>query len=94
MREISHSDEWAELPARKPRPGDPFLADLPWMRRERADANIRHAIGDLRALALEDPGWTRQYQTLADCFESALELINAIEDVGFAEQFSIKVQPA
>jgi hypothetical protein len=56
------------------------MFQLPWMRRERADSNIRHAIGELRALAVEDDRWKEQYRSLADAFESALMLLDAIEN--------------
>ena len=58
------------------------LEFLPWQRRERADANIRRAIGELRALAVEDTPFGTQYRAMADAFESALGLLDAIEDCG------------
>jgi hypothetical protein len=54
--------------------------DLPWMRRERADANIRRAIHELRALSREDERWLLQYRSLADTFEAAIALLDLIED--------------
>ena len=56
------------------------LHELPWMRRERADANIRYAVGELRALALEDPVFTRHYLLMAELFSKCLQLLNEIED--------------
>ena len=54
--------------------------ELPWMRRERADANIRRAIGDLRALAIEDPEFMAAYRAMADAFDASVRLLDAIED--------------
>jgi hypothetical protein len=76
MREVSHLVPEVPLPPRR----DALVNDLPWMRRERADANIRRAIGELRALAVEDSVWVPQYLALADAFESAVSLLDAIED--------------
>jgi DNA-binding SARP family transcriptional activator len=56
------------------------FTELPWVRRERADANIRRAIWELRALAREDEAWVLQYRSLADAFEAAIALLDAIED--------------
>lgn len=55
---------------------------LPWQRRERCDANIRRAITELRALAVEDAVFGTQYRAMADAFQSALGLLDAIEDFG------------
>lgn len=91
MRELTHTDPNAELPTRidaefpishvrlipvntKP------LRDLPWMRRERVDMNLRCAVAELRDLASVDPLWREQYETLASAFESAIRLLDAIED--------------
>jgi hypothetical protein len=65
------------------------FTELPWMRRERADANIRRAIFELRALAREDEGWAVQYRSLADAFEAAIALLDAIEDT--EDNFSRRV---
>jgi hypothetical protein len=65
------------------------FTELPWMRRERADANIRRAIFELRALAREDSGWAVQYGCLADAFEAAISLLDAIEDT--EDNFSRRV---
>ena len=87
MKDVSY--DWAALPSRKQ---DVALRDLPWMRRERVDMNIRAAIGDLRALSVEDGQWFPQYRALADAFEAAIKLIDAIEDfVSESEQFSLRV---
>ncbi len=88
MRDLSHKDA-TELPPPMPC----LLNELAWARRERADANIRRAIGELRALAVEDVLFTEQYRAMADAFESALELINTIEDLQNPPpgQFSMKV---
>jgi hypothetical protein len=59
------------------------------MRRERADANIRRAIFELRALSREDTGWAVQYGCLADAFEAAISLLDAIEDT--EDNFSRRV---
>ena len=85
MREISHLSPLAGLPAPMTKP----LRDLPWMRRERADISIRAAVGELRALAVEDGVWMPQYVALADAFEAALRLIDAIEDAD--DGFSVRV---
>ena len=69
------------------------LSDLPWARRERADANIRRAIWELEALAVEDTELTRYYLALADLFNKGLRILNAIED--YDERLhSVKVPPA
>lgn len=84
MRHITHTDPAANLPR-------PMLVDawtLPHQRRERVDANIRRAIGDLRALALEDTVFPETYAAMARCFEAALELLNAVED--FDTSHSVK----
>jgi hypothetical protein len=57
------------------------VAELPHRRRARADANIRRSVGDLRALAVEDPMWQEFYEAIADTFESALKILDAIEDI-------------
>lgn len=81
MRELSHSDPTAFLPPPKMLEHElREVSTLPWQRRERADANIRRAIGDLRALALEDTPWSQQYHAMAEAFESAVRLLDAIED--------------
>lgn len=59
---------------------------LPWQRRERTDANIRRAISDLRALAAEDVLFAAQYRAMADAFQSALSLLDAIEDAGAGDE--------
>jgi lauroyl/myristoyl acyltransferase len=56
------------------------FTELPWMRRERADANIRHAIGELKALAVEDTGWAGYYRAMAETLEAAIKVLDAIED--------------
>jgi hypothetical protein len=58
----------------------PLVHELPWMRRERCDANIRRAIAELRDLARCGDGYVVQYTSLADAFESAIKLLDAIED--------------
>ena len=83
MREVHHTDPDAVMP--------PRMNDLPWMRRERADGNIRRAIGELRALAVEDKLWAVQYRAMADAFESAIGLLDAIEDYGHPGH-SVKVK--
>ena len=85
MRDLRHDDPLACLPPRMMEAvgedkADRMFNDLPWMRRERADANIRRAIADLRKLAVEDTGFAPQYRAMADTFESALNLLNVIED--------------
>jgi hypothetical protein len=65
------------------------LGELPWMRRERVDANIRRATFELRELAAEDTVWQSYYLAMADTFDAALLLLNTIEDA--ADKFSVKV---
>lgn len=93
MREISHLSPQATLPPPKHvkliNSYTP-LTELPWMRRERCDANIRRAIGELRALAIEDSGWQVQYRSMADAFEAGLLLLNAIEDLD--GNYSVRVE--
>lgn len=60
-----------------------LVNDLPWMRRERCDANIRRAINELRALALEDTDYFAHYLSMAETFEAAVKLLDAIEDVSY-----------
>lgn len=57
------------------------MADLSWARRERVDANIRRAIGDLRALAVEDTMFMSSYRAMADAFDACVQLLDTIEDV-------------
>lgn len=57
------------------------LGDLPWMRRERIDSHTRRAIYELRSLSLEEPVWASTYGALADTFEAAANLIQAVEDL-------------
>lgn len=91
IREVFH-DRDTELPPPMPRRLTAPLSELPWMRREKADANTRRAISELRALAVEDTVFTEQYRAMADAFESALELLNLIEDLeALPPSFSIKV---
>lgn len=71
MREVSHINPLVSLPTP--------IHDLPWARRERADTNIRRAISELRALAVEDIPFTEAYEAMADAFESSLALLDVIE---------------
>ena len=84
MNEVRHDDPLAVMPPTMAEALDEpprRITELPWMRREKADANIRRAIAELRALAVEDDRFTPQYRAMADTFESALDLLNTIEDV-------------
>jgi hypothetical protein len=83
VREISHLGSATELPPPMP------LRELPWMRRERIDADLRRAIHELRALVKEDSRWDVQYEALADALEGAVLLIDAIED--FDNRHSVRV---
>lgn len=56
------------------------VTDLPWMRRGRVDSNIRRAIGDLRALAVEDDTFASSYRAMAEAFDACVKLLDAIED--------------
>lgn len=69
------------------------LRDLPWMRRERADASIRRAVWELQALAREDVELSRYYLAMADTFDAGLRILNLIEDYD-AQLHSVKVPPA
>lgn len=80
MREVSHLGSAGLPPRMLPQVDEAAVMDLAWARRERADANVRRAVGELRALAVEDGLWARQYLAMADAFESALQLLDAIED--------------
>jgi hypothetical protein len=69
----------------------PPLRDLPWMRRQRIDSNIRRSIGELRALALEDTDFSRSYVAMAAAFEGAIELLDAISDWDTEKPGSVRV---
>jgi hypothetical protein len=83
IREITHLNPAATMPAP--------MTDLPWMRRERIDGNLRRVVHELRQLVKEDQRWDTQYEAMADACEGALLLVNAIEDYTTnATGFSVK----
>ena len=67
------------------------MTDLPWMRRERLDADLRSAGRELEGLIGSDPGYAEWYGVAGEVVESMLRVLDAIE-AREPHAFSVRVR--
>jgi hypothetical protein len=78
MREVLTGRD-KQFPA--PMPMFRAMGELPWMRRERIDGNLRRSMYELESLIEEHDGFEEQYQGMIDGLQACVSLIDTIEDI-------------